>query len=76
LKRKSQTNRTNLQNFGLNPISINKTLKISFSILGPWAAFLLLMFSYNDYYFGNPYTMQLFVSETSDDDILELLKKD
>ena len=76
LKRKSQTNRTNLQNFGLNPISINKTLKISFSILGPWAAFLLLMFSYNDYYFGNPYTMQLFVSETRDDEILELFKKE
>jgi len=40
----------------LSKIQIKKILKISLYILGPWAIFFLFLFSYNSYFFGEPFT--------------------
>ena len=37
-------------------IEIKKILKISLYILGPWAIFFLFLFSFNSYFFGEPFT--------------------
>jgi len=40
----------------LSKIEIKKILKISLYILGPWAIFFLFLFSFNSYFFGEPFT--------------------
>jgi len=35
---------------------IKKILKISLYILGPWSIFFIFLFSYNTYFFGEPFT--------------------
>ena len=53
------------------PPSINRSFKIVFSIVVPWSLFFLFLFSYNDYFFGDPLTFQLSVTETIDYEILQ-----
>ncbi len=52
-------------------ITVNRSLKIVFSIIVPWSIFFLFLVSFNDYYFGNPLTVKEFVSQQSDFDFLE-----
>lgn len=59
------------QNASLTSISFNRSIKIIFSIIGPWSLFFLFLFSYNDYYFGNPLTMKEVVMDPSDLEPLE-----
>jgi len=40
----------------LSKIEIKKILKISLYILGPWSIFFIFLFSYNTYFFGEPFT--------------------
>jgi len=72
LKKKYNTNTDHkIQNTNLKSISLNKSFKIIFSIMVPWSIFFLFLFSYNDYYFGNPLTVKEIVSQTSDFELLE-----
>jgi len=61
------------QDVFLSTKSIKRSLKITFSIVGPWALFFLFLFSYNEYFFGNPLTMQLSVTQTIDYEILQVV---
>jgi len=38
---------------------IKKTLKISLYILGPWVVFFIFLLSFNNYFFGDPFTTYL-----------------
>jgi len=40
----------------ISKIEIKKILKISLYILGPWSIFFIFLFSYNTYFFGEPFT--------------------
>jgi len=40
-------------------IKIKKILKISLYILGPWSIFFIFLFSFNIYFFGEPFTTYL-----------------
>ena len=40
----------------LSKIEIKKILKISLYILGPWSVFFIFLFSFNSYFFGEPFT--------------------
>ena len=52
-------------------LSINRSFKIVFSIVVPWSLFFLFLFSYNEYFFGDPLTFQLYVTQTIDYEILQ-----
>jgi len=52
-------------------LSINRSFKIVFSIVVPWSLFFLFLFSYNEYFFGDPLTFQLYVTPTIDYEILQ-----
>ena len=40
----------------LSKIEIKKILKISLYILGPWSVFFIFLFSFNSYFFDDPFT--------------------
>jgi len=40
----------------LSKIEIKKILKITLYILGPWSIFFIFLFSFNTYFFGEPFT--------------------
>ncbi len=72
LRNKYQEKTKNVsKNVGFTPLSINRSFKIVFSIIGPWSLFFLFLLSYNDYFFGDPLTMSLYVSESIDSKIYE-----
>jgi len=43
----------------LSKIEIKKILKISLYALGPWFVFFIFLFSFNSYFFGDPFTTYL-----------------
>ena len=71
LKNKYIKNLENPNQITIKHISLNRSLKIAFSIIVPWSIFFLFLFSYNDYYFGNPLTVKEFVTQSSDFNLLE-----
>ena len=40
----------------VSTVKIKKILKITLYILGPWSIFFIFLFSFNIYYFGDPFT--------------------
>jgi len=43
----------------LSKIEIKKILKFALHILGPWLVFFIFVFSFNSYFFGDPFTTYL-----------------
>lgn len=72
----SENPKNSNHNSVITSISITRSLKIVFSIAGPWLVFFLFLLSYNDQYFGNPLSLKDFVNETLDYKLLEQIENE